>query len=75
MISEISFSQETALETARRICKEEGWEWKDVHVEETNSDGRDIYFIRTNVSQLGQNAFIQIDKNTGVVIKAEFNPR
>jgi hypothetical protein len=56
-------SKEQALKIAEDICKEEGWEWVDVGINENG----DYWDINTQKSRLGANAFIRINKKSGEV--------
>lgn len=62
-------SKQEALKIAERVCREEGWEWKDVWIEEKENK----WLIRTNSQTLGGNANIEIDKSNGKVIRKFFN--
>jgi hypothetical protein len=63
-------SRGQALAIAEKVCKESGWEWKDISA--TEDGGR--WIIKTNSKADGSNAFIHIDKITGQVIKKTFGP-
>lgn len=66
----MEISKEKALETAKKECEKENWEFKDVSI----SDEKDRWFIMTNKSYRGGNALIYIDKKTGAIQK-EINCR
>lgn len=62
-------SKEKALEIAKKECKKEKWEFKDVNI----SDEGDNWFILTNKSYRGGNALIYVSKDTGSIIKKMYN--
>ncbi|OGZ63966.1 MAG: hypothetical protein A2998_01265 [Candidatus Staskawiczbacteria bacterium RIFCSPLOWO2_01_FULL_37_25b] len=64
-------SSEEALKIAEQECKKENWEFKDISI----SDEKDRWFVLTNKSFRGGNAFIYIDKKTGEVINKTYNLR
>lgn len=70
IVAKKGVSKEEALNIAERICKESGWEWKDVTIEE----GKDKWTVATFSLRDGGNANIEIDKHTGKVINKFYNP-
>jgi hypothetical protein len=60
-----------ALKIAQQVCKESDWEWEDVSIR----DAGDYYSIATKSFQAGGNAIIEIDKQTGKVLKRFISPR
>ncbi len=61
--------EKEALEIAKKVCEEEGWEWKDV----SSSIENGKWQIRTNTSEDGSNAVIYVDTSTGEVLEKHFN--
>ena len=59
----LAVSQAKALELAETVCRKEGWEWVDIHIDEDDGAWR----IVTHFHRLGGNAFVRIDKKTGAV--------
>ncbi|MBN1893904.1 hypothetical protein JW906_05395 [bacterium] len=57
-------TREMAMEIARSVCAEQGWEWEGVHAEELTAEWR----ITTGFGRLGCNAFIRIEKTSGRVL-------
>jgi len=57
-------TRERAMDIARTVCAEQGWEWEAVHAEELAAEWR----ITTGFGRLGGNAFIRIEKRTGRVL-------
>lgn len=69
-----------ALELARAIIQENGWEWRDVFVckdEFDSDDGRRIncWTVGTNRGRMGGNATIILDAETGAVLETSFVSR
>lgn len=60
-----------ALDIAKDLCEQEGYEWKDVSVEDNGA----VWRIQTGGLQLGGNAEILVDKSTGEVVEQHFNSR
>ena len=62
--------KEEALKIAEKVCEESGWKWIDVSVLED----KEKWTIRTNSHADGSNAFVEIDKKTGAVLRKSFGP-
>lgn len=62
-ISGIDIMQSAIL--AEEVCKEEGWEWANIHIEETDT----YWEFTTNYNRTGRKAYIRIDKKTGKVLE------
>lgn len=65
-----SISKEEALAIAKKVCKEQGWEWREKIII-LERDGN--YCVMTNKPQKGGNAEILIDKKTGEVVNKIFH--
>jgi len=74
-LTPLYISEDKALNAAQKVCREKGWEWDDVSIEAAQLGSNDTDLIRTKSSQRGQNALIYVNKKSGQVVKAEFNPR
>jgi len=64
-------NQRKALKIAKEVCREMGWQWKDVSI----NDEYTYWFICTNSSRLGGNAWINVDKRTGRVFGVVYHDR
>lgn len=64
-------SREDALFIAKEECLRRGWEWLDPVVQWQLG----TWLVITNSNWIGGNAWIDIDKETGEVIRAEISSR
>lgn len=62
--------QTRGLDIAKKLCQQEGYEWKDASIE----DAGDAWLVHTGGLQDGGNADILIDKTTGKILNKHFNP-
>ena len=70
VVEKKGISKEDALKIAEQVCKESGWAWKDVSIQE----GSEAWKITTNSKADGMNAFITVDKKSGRVLHKSFGP-
>ena len=72
-------SREQACEIARQECQRRGWNDHQPFQAQSGRDfilwGRNTWFIVTNAEQQGDNAYIQIDADTGKVIGAALSTK
>lgn len=72
--------REIAIEIGRAICKQNGWSWNEVLIEEDEFEAEDghrinCWTILTNSDRLGGNATIMLDAQTGKVLETMFASR
>lgn len=65
-------TKEKAVQTAKEVAAKENWPWIEP-VEVCSYLG--VWIIYTNSEWMGMNVRIEVDKNTGKVIRAGYNPR
>jgi hypothetical protein len=69
-------SREEAIEAARQECQRRGWKDAPPYTADSGRDyvlwGRKTWFVVTNAESKGDNAYINIDADSGEVIGAGF---
>jgi hypothetical protein len=67
-----AISKADAVEIARRVCADKGWQWREPIVV---TEGFRRYHVMTSAERKGGNANIRIDSLTGRVVSAVLAPR